>query len=107
MWYKKDDVSTIPKAIVSMKLYTHDCEFGVSLKGVVFSNLWSLMMSECLREFNAACNNANVYTTLFMTLDNLDLQWSGFSDSMPNLIGETISRILIINKQNDLEEIFN
>jgi len=107
LWYKKDDEFKVPKAIVSMKLYTSDCEFGVTQKGKIFSNLYNSVMEECLREFNAKCANANVYFNNIMTLDNMDLEWSGYNDSMHNLISDSITHLLKVKETEGLEEIFN
>jgi secreted Zn-dependent insulinase-like peptidase len=50
-------------------------------------------MKEYMREFNymAECATLNFETALMH--DNIDFKWSGFNDSMPNYISETISRI--------------
>jgi len=107
LWYKKDDEFKMPKAIVTMKLYTFDSEFGKTMKGKVFSNIYNAIMEEYLREFNADCTTANVYFNNVMTLDNLDLEWSGFNDSMPNLVSDSIDRLLKVNNAEDLEEKYN
>jgi secreted Zn-dependent insulinase-like peptidase len=40
--------------------------------------------------------------------DNMNFTWSGFNDSMPNYIEESISRIIKMKVENDtLREIFD
>jgi len=106
LWYKKDDESKVPKAIVTMKLYTSDCEFGKTAKGRVFSNLWNTIVQECLREFNSACVCANVYFNNILTMDNIEFECSGYNDSMPDLLAESINRVLKVKDTEDFEEIF-
>lgn len=43
LWYKKDDKFDRPKSEVSMKIYTNDCELGVTLESRVFVNLWAVI----------------------------------------------------------------
>ena len=94
LWYKKDDEFKMPKAMISMKIFTTDCEFGTTLKGRVFSNIWNSIAGECMREFHSACECANVQFSNFFTLDNIEFECSGYNDSMPNLISESIDCLL-------------
>ena len=40
LWYKKDDKFQRPKAVVNMKIYTDDCDFGLSHETRVFASVW-------------------------------------------------------------------
>lgn len=40
LWYKKDDKFEVPKAIISMKLYTTDCQYGLDAKSRLFFDVW-------------------------------------------------------------------
>lgn len=51
LWYKKDDKFKRPKAIIEMKLYTHDNNFGKTSSGRLFANIWSNIVDDYLREF--------------------------------------------------------
>jgi hypothetical protein len=47
----KDDKFERPKGMVSLKIYTGDCEFGRTPAGRVFAELWNSILQEHLREF--------------------------------------------------------
>lgn len=51
LWYMKDEKFLRPKGMVSLKIYTGDCEFGRTAKGRVFAELWNQILQEYLREF--------------------------------------------------------
>ena len=97
----------MPKAIINMKLYTSDCEFGTTLNGTIFLSFWMTLASECLREFNASCVSANVDFSMIQTMDNIEFECSGYNTSMPNLMTEAIDCLLDIKNTEDLEEMFN
>ena len=106
LWYKKDDKFERPKAFVNMKLYTGDCGFGKTIEGRLFCAMWQDITMEYLREFkyNAECANLNYEMALMH--DNVNFTWSGYNDSMPNFISQTITKLLEI-KQHDLADIFD
>lgn len=41
LWFMKDDKFLRPKGIVSLKIYTGDCEFGMTPRGRVFVEVWN------------------------------------------------------------------
>lgn len=47
----KDDKFLRPKGLVSLKIYTGDCEFGRTPYGRVFAEMWNAVLQESLREF--------------------------------------------------------
>lgn len=94
LWYKKDDTFDRPKSVVSMKIYTKDCDLGSKPESSVFLNLWAHMQNEYLREFNYMANCANLSFNVSPMYDNVNFTWSGFNDSMPNYIDESISRLI-------------
>jgi secreted Zn-dependent insulinase-like peptidase len=51
VWYKKDDKFKRPKGIVSLKLYTNDCNFSRTPTGRLFAEIWNECLSEFSREF--------------------------------------------------------
>ena len=89
-----------------MKLYTADNKFGFTPEARVFSKLMHGISEEFMREFNytAECANLNFDSSLMH--DNIDFTWSGFNDSMPNYITETIVKLNQLQSE-DLEDIFN
>ena len=80
--------------MVSMKIYTKDCDLGSKPESNVFMNLWAHMQNEYLREFNYMANCANLSFNVSPMYDNVNFTWSGFNDSMPNYIEESISRLM-------------
>jgi len=106
LWYKKDDEFERPKAIVSMKIYTNDCYFGDLPNSRVFVKLWSQILQEYLREFNYQAICANLSFEITPMYDNINFKWSGFNDTMPIFIEQTISRMQKM-KGDNLEEIFD
>lgn len=51
VWYLKDDRFERPKAVVNMKIYTTDNNFGSDVNSRLFFNVWNEVNSEYLREF--------------------------------------------------------
>lgn len=41
MWYMKEEKFKYPKGVVSLKVYTGDCELGRSAAGRVFVEVWT------------------------------------------------------------------
>ena len=110
LWYKKDDKFGRPKSVVSMKIYTKDCDLGKTPESRVFVNLWAQIQSEYLREFNYMENCANLSFNVTPMYDNINFEWSGFNDSMPTYIDESIERLLKMKDSSQeaaLKEIFN
>ena len=90
LWYKKDDKFKKPKGIVAAKIYTDDLQFGSSPQTQVFSLVWQRILQESLREFSYMAECAKLNFNITLTRDNVDLQWSGFNDSLVNFVGETL-----------------
>jgi len=44
---------------------------------------------------------------MVLLADNINFQWSGFNDSMPNYIEETMMRIKKMTGETDLKDIFD
>jgi secreted Zn-dependent insulinase-like peptidase len=89
----KDDKFERPKAHVSVKIYTNDNEFGINPKRRVFANVWKNAQDEYLREFKYMADCANLDFNVSLSYDNLNFGWSGFNDSMPSYISESISKL--------------
>lgn len=110
LWYKKDDKFDRPKSEISMKIYTNDCELGTTLESRVFVNLWAHIQDEFLREFNYMANCANLSFQVTPMYDNINFSWSGFNDSMPAYLEESIQRLLSMkneDKTDQLREVFD
>jgi secreted Zn-dependent insulinase-like peptidase len=73
-----------------MKLYTADNKFGFTPESRVFAKVWEEVTKEYMREFNYTAECANLHFDFNMMHDNINFIWTGFNDSMPNYISETI-----------------
>jgi len=106
VWYKKDDKFKRPKGIVNFKIYTNDCSFSQTAAGRLFAEVWRQCLDEYLREFSYMASCASLDFSLVVAPDNVEFNWSGFNDSLPTYVTETVKRIKAM-KSADLEEIFN
>jgi insulysin len=93
LWFMKDDKYQRPKGLVSLKIYTGDCEFGQTARGRVFVEMWNSILNEYLREFYYMAQMASLNASVSLPHDNVNIQWSGFSDSLPTFVEETLKRI--------------
>ena len=102
LWYKKDDKFGVPKAIVSMRIFTkyiknqdeNCCESGI------FISVWQKILIEYMREFKYMAEIAQLDFQVGDLHDNLNFIWTGFNDSMLNFISETIDRVLQMKNEN-------
>jgi len=105
LWYKKDDSFERPKCIINMNLYTNDLLFSLKPESRVFAKVWAKVLDEYLREFNYMASEAKLEFGVSVLLDRIHFEWSGFNDSMPVFINETLARIQKM-KTEDLSQIF-
>jgi len=97
LWYMKDNKFLRPKGMVSLKIYSGDCEFGRTPQGRVFAELWNSILQEYLREFYYMAQMASLNASMTLPHDNYNIQWSGFSDSLPVFVEETLKRMRNFN----------
>jgi secreted Zn-dependent insulinase-like peptidase len=76
-----------------MKIYTTDCGFGLNTESRLFASVWNGVQEEHMREFNYMADCANLSFNCNALYDNLSFSWSGFNDSMPNYVNETITKL--------------
>ena len=93
----KDDKFEMPKGMVSHKIYTGDCDFGRTPNGRVFAELWNSMLQEYLREFYYMAQMASLHASMSLPHDNYNIDWSGYSDSLPVFVEETLKRVKSFN----------
>ena len=67
--------------------------FGRSELARVFVEVWKHVVYEYLREFNYMAEMASLNQFIINSHDSVNFAWSGFNDSLPKYIQETISRI--------------
>jgi len=106
LWYQKDDEFFKPKANIQMKIYTQDNDFGKSIEGRVFANVWKNCLLEYLNEYNYMAEMASLQVGMNVHHDNIDIQWGGYNDSMINFVKETFNNIGKMKNEN-LAEIFD
>lgn len=88
-----------------MKIYTTDCGFCVQDESRVFASIWNGVQEEYLREFNYMADCASLSNSVSVKYDNIGFSWSGWNDSMPNYVNETIKKLKEMPSTN-LTEIF-
>mmetsp|Transcript_24151 Transcript_24151/g.37096 ORF Transcript_24151/g.37096 Transcript_24151/m.37096 type:complete len:246 (-) Transcript_24151:1074-1811(-) len=94
LWFKKDDQFERPKTKASLKIYTNDNNFSNTAQSRVFVHVWNNVQQEFLREFNYMAKCANLNLNITSMYDNVNFSWSGFNDSMPIYIEESLKRIV-------------
>lgn len=106
LWFKKDDKFQKPKGNVGMRIYTTDNNFGSAPMSRVFVEVWKGCLEEYLREYkySAECAELKFSNTLYV--DNVQLFWQGYSDTLPVFVKETLAKIVAM-KEAQLEPIFN
>ena len=106
LWHKKDDRFKKPKAIVSCKIYTNDLMFGESPQAIVFTEVWRRSLQEFLREFKYMADQAKLEFSFTLSMDNINLKWSGYNDKLVIFVAETLEKF---NSFRDIEcrKIFN
>ena len=100
----KDDKFKMPKGIISMKLYTTDCEYMENIKSKTFVTMWKRIVNEYLREFTYTAEMADLSFGISTAQNNVSFYWSGYNDSMGNYVVESVERILKMREENLLEQ---
>ena len=94
----------MPKAIVNLKLYTNDCLFGRTAQARVFIEVWKNVVNEVLREFKYMASMAEMESFFSIYHDNFNMEWRGYSDTLPVFIKETLQRVKNFNPAQHQEE---
>jgi secreted Zn-dependent insulinase-like peptidase len=94
LWYKKDDKFERPKSIITMKIYTGDCEMSKTIESRVFVKVWTAVLEEFMREFNYMANCANLSLSISPHLDNITFSWDGFNCTIQVYILQSIQKLL-------------
>jgi secreted Zn-dependent insulinase-like peptidase len=106
LWFKKDDRFHKPKGHVAAKIYTNDLSYGSASLTRVFAEVWKGCLTEYMREFKYMADCAMLNLEITLPTDNIQFHWSGFSDTLPAYVHETLKRVLAM-RTADLESIFN
>ena len=59
----------------------------------MFAEVWKRVLQESLREFTYSAECAKLSFNIQLPRDNIDMQWSGFNDSLVNFVSETLQKI--------------
>jgi len=100
LWYMKDDKFERPKASVAFKLYTGDCGFGSDASKRMFVRVWESVLGEYLNEFRYMADCANLDSGVSVLHDNVEFQFGGYNDSMPDFICESVKRMQAMKNEN-------
>lgn len=76
------------------KLYTSDLGYGTCPKASVFAEVWHKCFSDFSREFCYLADCADLSFTFNLCIDNIELEWSGFSDRLSYYVVETLKKIV-------------
>ena len=55
---------------------------GRTAESQIFSELWSKIIQECLREFVYMAEMASLKTQFIRFYDNFQIKWKGYNDSL-------------------------
>lgn len=105
VWFNHDLKFRRPKGIVAVKIYTADLGFGHSDRARVFGEVWRECFNEYVREFCYMADCADLSFTWNLCLDNMEMEWQGFSDSLSLYVLETLKR-LIMMRDADISKTF-
>lgn len=93
----------MPKEIVSMMVYTSDCQDPANPRGQIFAALWKLMLDNYLREFIYMCDMAKQTFSISRYLDHLALKWNGYSQTTNSFVEQTLDHICKMRDDQNLE----
>lgn len=77
-----------------MRVYSNDCSFAKSPKGRLFVELWNKSVKEFTREFSYMAECASLSFTTSLGPDHVEFRWSGYSDSLPQFISQSVEILL-------------
>lgn len=105
VWYMKDDKFERPKACVGMKVYCNQDEDALgSIDKRMFARLWESVLGEYLAEFRYMAECANLDSAISILYDGFLLNFTGYNDSMPNYIKETLQKMVDMRGADTLAE---
>jgi insulysin len=86
LWYHKDDEFHRPKAVVQLRMYLKESDPVMGL-------MYQQIIDQHLKEYTYLAEAASLNFDLAVNKVSVDLTWSGFNDSMPAFIKETLIKI--------------
>lgn len=105
IWYMKDDKFERPKAWVAVKIYCQSDESPFeSIEKRLFASVWKAVFEEYSAEFRYMAECANLESDLSIMSDNIQIDFCGFNDSMPNYIVQTFQKMVEMSSADLSEE---
>lgn len=90
----KDDEFVRPKACVGIKIYCHQDEEALGpVDKRMFARVWEDVLGEYLAEFRYMAECANLDSSIMILYDGFLINFTGYNDSMPNYIKETLQKV--------------
>jgi len=86
----KDDKFKQPKADVWMRIYTNDNNYGKTIDGRLCAIMWSNVVDQYIKEYHYLASIASLSFTIDAKEGSIDLNWSGFSDSLYTFMKNTL-----------------
>jgi len=80
-------------------MYISECDPVMGL-------MWKEIADQHLKEYTYLAESATLKFDLDVGLNDVNFTWSGFNDSMPNFIKETLTKVGSM-ANDDIEDIFN
>lgn len=87
-------------------IYSGNKDLTLSPEHKVFALVWSQVVDAYLCEFNYMARLADSSFELWIELESIHYQWSGYNDSMAKYVEETLLRIQKM-RSADVEKIFS
>ncbi|MFK7823004.1 MAG: insulinase family protein [Oligoflexales bacterium] len=94
-WFQQDDYFKLPKANVQLLLFNN--KVNTDPKAKIMSLLYTMALSEGLNEWNYDISLAGLNYTVSRTDRGIQLDFSGYAESIPHLMEELVSKLTTIS----------
>eukprot|EP01022_Parablepharisma_sp_SALTPOND_P016358 TRINITY_DN2384_c0_g1_i1.p1 TRINITY_DN2384_c0_g1~~TRINITY_DN2384_c0_g1_i1.p1 ORF type:complete len:986 (+),score=115.66 TRINITY_DN2384_c0_g1_i1:102-3059(+) len=93
IWYKQDHKFSVPKAYGYCRIWTNDNDFPVSPESYIYARLYLKAFYEDIREMMYMAYMAGMSCSLYAYYDKMVFRFSGFNDSLPQLVDAFLSKL--------------
>ena len=76
-----------------MRLFTNNNNFGSSINGLLFAQIWKACVLEYLSEYTYLAESASLDFNLNVGTTYVDFKWTGFNDSLDNFVNGIFQRV--------------
>ena len=94
-WFQQDDFFQLPKANVQLLLFNN--KVNIDPKAKIMSLLYTMALSEGLNEWNYDISLAGLNYTVSRTDRGIQLDFSGYAESIPHLMEELVTKLSTIS----------